>query len=90
MKRTYRKFFGVVISLTLISMGFSTIFCYIYSKSVPGWFQGGIIGLYIDIFIVSIAVPLIKSLVKVILRIHWIFRPLLIIDYCFFFLNYFL
>lgn len=88
MSRKYTIFIRLVIFITLLSMFFSTVFCYIYSKSVSAWFQGGVIGLLIDLFIVSLTIPLIKSIVKMFLRAHWIFRPLLIVDYCFFFLNY--
>jgi hypothetical protein len=90
MSKKYKQFFLVITFFTLISLIFSTIFCYVYSKSVNGWFQGGVIGLFIDLFIVSIAIPLIKTIVKCLLRLHWIFRPLLIVDYCFFALNYLL
>jgi hypothetical protein len=88
MKKRYNIFIIIVVFLILLSMFFSAIFCYVYSKSVPGWFQGGIISFFISVFIVSILIPLIKTIVKILLRKHLIFRPLLIIDYCFFFLNY--
>jgi len=88
MKKKYRIFIGIVIFLTLISIIFSTIFCYIYSKSVPGWFQGGVISFFISVFIVSVAIPIIKTVVKILLRKHKIFRFLLIVDYLFFVLNY--
>ena len=80
----------MVIFLTILSTFFTTIFCFIYSKSVPGWFQGGIIAFFLDVFVISILIPIIKSLVRILVRLHWIFRPLIIIDYSFFILNYLL
>jgi len=67
---------------------YTVIFCSIYSKSVSGWFDGGVIGLFIDFGIVSIAIPIIKALCKILLRKSIIFRPLILIDYSFFFLNF--
>ncbi len=90
MKKKYRNFILLVIFLTLLSTIFTTIFCFIYSKSVPGWFQGGVIGFFIDVFIVSISIPIIKSTVRILIRQHWIFKPLIIIDYSFFLLNFIL
>ena len=90
MKEKYKRFILIVVFFTLLSNFFCTIFCFIYSKSVPGWFNGGAIGFFLDVFIISILIPIIKTLVRMLVRIHWIFRPFIIIDYSFFILNYLL
>jgi hypothetical protein len=89
MKIRYRIFIGIVLFLSLLSAFYCAIFCYVYSKSVPGWLHGGIIGLFLDFFILSISIPLVKTTVKTLLKKHWIFKPLILIDYCYFILNYF-
>jgi len=86
MNKKYNQFLVVITFLTLLSWFFSTIFCHVYSKSVNGWFQGGFIGLFFDIFIIDIIIPFVKAFIRVVPRIHWIFKPLLLIDYSYFFI----
>lgn len=88
MKRKYSLFLVLVSLFTLLLLFYCVIFCHIYSKSVPGWFDGGAMGVFIDLAIVSIAIPLIKTICKILLRKSIIFRPLILIDYAFFFLNF--
>jgi len=84
MNKKYNQFLVVITFLTLLSWFFSTIFCHVYSKSVNGWFQGGFIGLFFDIFIIDIIIPFVKAFIRVVPRIHWIFKPLLLVDYSYF------
>ena len=90
MKGKYRLFLAVVIIFTSMMLFYTIIFCSIYSKSEPGWFNGGILGVFIDLFIISIAIPLVKTVSKILVRKSIIFRPLILIEYAFFFLNFIL
>lgn len=88
MKIGYLRFIILATILTLICIYYSTVFCSIYKSSYPGWFQGGVIGLMLDLFAISIAIPFIKTSVRVLIRNFKFMKFLIIIDYSFFFLNF--
>ena len=88
MKQKYARFLIITILLNLLFLYYTTVFCTIYSSSTKGWSEGGIIGVFLDIFGISIAIPLIKSSVRILVRKFQFLKFLIIIDYSFFLLNY--
>lgn len=76
--------------LNLVIIYYITIFCSIYSESQFGWFNDTVIAMFIDYFIITPIICLVKTIVKVSLRTHFVFRPLLIVDHLFFLLNFFI
>ena len=84
-----RTFIGYFV-FNLIILYYTVIFCSIYSVSVPGWFNGTILALSIDFLIISVCIPIIKVLVRILIRKFNLLRFLIIIDYSFFILNFIL
>jgi len=90
MKKTYKKTFITYFVFNILILYYSMVFCSIYSASEIGWFNDTILALFIDFSIVSICIPIIKVLVRVIIRNFRLLRFLIIIDYSFFILNFLL
>lgn len=67
---------------------YTTIFCSIYNKSAIGWINDTAIAMLMDYFFVTPVICIIKTVVKLLLRVHPYFKVLLIVDYLFFFLNF--
>ena len=87
MSGIYKRFLLITFLLNLLCLYYSTVFCTIYSSSTKGWIQGGIIGVFLDVFVISVTIPLIKSSIRILIRNFKILK-FLIIDYSFFLLNY--
>jgi hypothetical protein len=89
MKCRYRLFVFTSLFINFVCWWYVIIFCGIYTTSTSGWIQGSIIGLVIDWCGISLAVPLIKTTIRILIRKYPHFKFLIILDYTFFLVGLF-
>jgi hypothetical protein len=81
MKTRYFFFQVATFTINFISWYYALVFCAIYSNSSRNWIYGGIIGLVTDWYGISIAIPLSKAILRILVRNYRYLRPLIVIEY---------
>ena len=88
MKKYYIRFIIISGILFLINIYYTAIFCYIYSNSIDGWVNGAETGALLDWCLISLTIPLVKTVVRLTVRNCKYLRFLMVVEYSFFILNF--
>ena len=70
MKCRYLTWYITVFSINLFCWYYVLVFCSIYKNSTQGWLDGCIISMAIDIGIMQIVLPVIKTILRTLLRAY--------------------
>ncbi len=84
MKVRYFVFQVSAFTINFICWYYALVFCAVYNDSSRNWLYGGLIGLVIDWFIISIAIPLSKAILRILIRNFKRLRFLIIVEYFYF------
>jgi hypothetical protein len=85
----YKLFIGISLLINFICWWYVIIFCGIYVTSSTGWIQGSVMGIVMDWCIISLLVPFIKAVLRILIRKYPHLKFLVVIDYFFFIIGFF-
>jgi Co/Zn/Cd efflux system component len=88
MRSGYIRSIIVTFSINLMCWYYAIAFCSVYTTSTSGWIYGGIMGIVIDWCIISFALPLIKSSIRVLVRKYHKLKFLISVEYFFWLVNF--
>ncbi len=88
MKTRYIKVVLIILAINFINWLYILIFCGVYPHSVSGLINGLLLGILIDWCLISIAFPLIKATLRIIIRNFPRCRFLVYIEYLFLLTNF--
>ena len=88
MRLTYILFIAAAFIMNFVCWYYIIVFCGIYKNSCVPMMEGAVIGVMIDWFGISLAIPIIKSTLRVLIRKYPNASFLLTIEYFFWVVNY--
>ena len=74
--------------INFFSWYYVVVFCSVYVSSSVGWIQGGVQGLLIDWLGLSLAIPLVKAVNRVLVRNYPKLRFLIFLEHLFFLMGF--
>ena len=89
METRYMVFQIAAFTINFVCWYYALVFCAVYSDSSRNWVYGGLTGLFVDWFVISLLIPLSKTLLRLGIRNFKYLRFLIVIEYFYFVIGLF-